>query len=205
MALTLPNTTIGFAEPVNSEPFMTQLFKNLFDGVTAGTALAGAVAIPDSSGNIQGLGIKYAAAVGIGSTKTLAAANLGLIAFDTATGSVATLPAASGSGLWYTFYVKTLATSNSHIVYTSSANGVGGTANNFIGLIQGTRTDSGNAPLSFAAAANSNTITLNRTTTGSVNVGEYFTVIDVAANTWLIKESQLSATGGAFATPFSHT
>jgi hypothetical protein len=77
-----------------------------------------------------------------------------------------------------------------------------------IGIINGSRVDSGNAVLGFAAAnsgtvaTNSDTITLNRTTTGSVSVGEWIDVEDVAANTWSVN-GMLSATGAAFATPFT--
>jgi len=140
-----------------------------------------------------------------GSTLAVTSAMNGkVINLDTATGTVVTLPAATGSGLSVTFLVTVLATSNSHIIYTSSANGVGGTANNMIGLAFGARIDSGNAVLGFACQSTTNTITLNRTTTGSVSKGEYITVKDVAANTWRV-EAFLTATGAAFATPFSHT
>jgi len=118
-------------------------------------------------------------------------------------GSVVTLPAATGSGDRYNFMVSVLATSNSHIVQVANANDF------MVGGIQGARTDSGNAVLGFYAAnsgtvaTNSDTITLNRTTTGSVNVGEQFSLIDVSANTWQVTDALLSATGAAFASPFS--
>lgn len=133
---------------------------------------------------------------------TQAAHNGKTIKLDTATGTIATLPAATGSGARYKFLVTTLATSNSHVVQV---------ANNtdfIVGLISGARVDSTNALLAFAAAnsgtvaTNSDTITLNRTTTGSVTLGEYVELQDVAANTWQVT-GFLSATGAAFATPFS--
>lgn len=138
-----------------------------------------------------------------GSTLTLDAThNRKIIKFDTLTGSVVTLPAASGSGLRYKFLVSVLATSNSHIVKVANA------ADFMVGIIMGTRVDLGNAVLGFAAAnsgtvaTNSDTITLNRTTTGSVSVGEWLELEDIAANTWSVM-GMLSATGAAFATPFS--
>lgn len=205
MSLTIGSTTFNFDNPVGYEQKLQQLFSALFDGVTAGTGSASKAAIADSNGNIRGLGVLDAAAVAAGATKTLTAANAGnIIAWDTLGGSVVTLPAATGSGVWFMLYVKTLATSNSHILYCSDANGGAGT-NNFIGIIQGVRTDSGNALGAFAAASNSNTITLNRTNTVSVNKGEFVVVRDVASTLWLVERSMLSATGGAFATPFSHT
>lgn len=138
-----------------------------------------------------------------GSTLTLTAASAGkLIKLDTLTGSVVTLPAASGSGVRYRFLVSVLATSNSHKIQVANASDF------MVGMAFGTRVDSGNATLGFAAAnsgtvaTNSDTITLNRTTTGSVTVGEWLMVEDVAANTWKV-EAFLSATGAAFATPFT--
>ncbi len=141
--------------------------------------------------------------IGIGAAKTLSVLDSGRVfAFDTLAGSVATLPAATGSGAKYGFFVKALATSNSHKIQ------VGNASDFMVGIISGVRVDTGNAVLAFAAAnsgtvaTNSDTITLNRTTTGSVTVGEWIEVEDVAANTWAVS-GMLSATGAAFATPFS--
>src|ERR1700722_8577564 len=90
--------------------------------------------------------------IAAGATKALAAADSGkTIALDTAAGSVVTLPTATGSGNRFKFFVKTLATSNSHIIYCHDANGGAG-ADNFIGLLPGARVDSTNALLAFAAA-----------------------------------------------------
>jgi len=193
MSLTLPYDLSGNDLIVNSLSTGSATPGGVGTQITATAAQLNAVANDGS---------RFVAA---GSTKTLSSANnKQVIALDTATGSVVTLPAASGSGLQFTFYVKTLATSNSHIVYTASANGVGG-SDVFEGIIPGTRVDSGNAVLGFAAQSTSNTITLNRSTTGSVTKGETFTVQDVATNVWLVKDAFLSSTGAAFATPFSHT
>jgi hypothetical protein len=141
--------------------------------------------------------------IAAGAAKTLTKDNNGqTIELDTLAGSVVTLPAATGSGLKYRFLVTVLATSVSHKIQVASA------ADFFVGLILGSRVDSGNAVLGFAAAnsgtvgTNSDTITLNRSTTGSVSVGEWIEVEDVAAATWAVT-GVLSATGAAFATPFS--
>ncbi len=133
---------------------------------------------------------------------TVAAHNGKTIKLDTAAGTIATLPAATGSGARFKFLVTTLATSNSHVIQVAN------NADFIVGLISGARVDSTNALLAFAAAnsgtvaTNSDTITLNRTTTGSVTLGEYVEMQDVAANTWQVT-GFLSATGAAFATPFS--
>lgn len=138
-------------------------------------------------------------AVAVGAALTVPTGKIfGVYQLDTLAGSIATLPAATGSTMRALFYVKTLATSVSHKIITSPLTDV------FVGLIMGARIDSGNAVLGFAAASTDNTITLNRTTTGSVKLGEWVEVIDAASGIWLVR-GMLSATGAAFATPFSHT
>ena len=135
--------------------------------------------------------------VGAGATKTLTAANNNqTVKLDTLAGSVVTLPAATGSGFRVRFLVTVLATSNSHVISAAGADVM-------IGAISGARIDVGNAVLGFAAQSTSNTITLNRTTTGSVSLGEYVEVEDVAAGIWETS-GFLTATGAAFATPYSH-
>lgn len=139
------------------------------------------------------------APVAAGSTLTLTQTTHSgrIINLDTAAGSVVTLPTPTGSGAVYTFVVSVLATTNSHIVKVPSS------AETIMGLISGTRVDSGNAVLGFAAQATSDTITLNRTTTGSVTVGEWFQLIDYSSTVFWLRAGLLSATGAAFATPFS--
>jgi hypothetical protein len=135
--------------------------------------------------------------VAAGATKALTPANNNqTVKLDTAAGSAVTLPAATGSGCRFKFLVTLLATSAAHIISAAGADVM-------IGAISGARIDSGNAVLGFAAQSTSNTITLNRTTTGSVSLGEYVEVEDVAAGIWEVT-GFLTATGAAFATPFSH-
>lgn len=133
-----------------------------------------------------------------GSTRTLTSEDSGkLIALDTLAGSVVTLPAATGSGATYRFYVSVLATSNSHIVKVANS------SDTMIGGVVIADTDTAGAASSFMAASTSDTITLNRSTTGSVSLGEYIEVEDVVANKWLVS-ARLSGTG-VVATPFSAT
>lgn len=132
-----------------------------------------------------------------GSTLVLTAANNNqVVKLDTAGGTAVTLPAATGSGFRCRFLVTALATSGAHVISAAGADVM-------IGAISGARIDSGNAVLGFAAQSTSNTITLNRTTTGSVSKGEYVEVEDVAAGIWETS-GFLTATGAAFATPYSH-
>lgn len=133
-----------------------------------------------------------------GATKTLTVANdKQTIKLDTAGGTVVTLPAATGSGVRFKFLVTVLATSASHIVKVANA------SDTMIGVVVIEDTDTANATLSFAAGATADTITLNRSTTGSVSLGEWFDVEDVATNLWAVS-GVLTATGNP-ATPFSAT
>ncbi len=139
--------------------------------------------------------------IAAGAAKTLVESDTrAVVKLDTAANSAITLPAATGTGKKFLFYVSALSTGTGHTIVTSP------TTDTFIGVILGARTDAGNAVLGFAGVtggSNSNKITLNTTTTGSVNVGEWIQVEDVASGIWRVS-GVLSATGAAFATPFSH-
>jgi len=116
------------------------------------------------------------------------------INLDTATGSVATLPLATGSGAKYKFRVSALATSNSHIVKCI-------TGDKFEGFVFTMSDDPVTVKGFFAVAGTSATITLNRTTTGSVTIGEEITVEDVGANRYHVYG--FTSSTGTEATPFS--
>lgn len=117
--------------------------------------------------------------------------------FDLATGVTVTLPKATGSGAVYSFMVKTLATSNSHIVK------VGNTTDVMAGSIAISDTDTAGTVTAFSTAAASDTITLNRSTTGSVTKGEWIELVDIESGVWAV--SGLLSCTGAGATPFSAT
>lgn len=152
----------------------------------------------DVTATLAALGNNAARYVAAGATKTLTAANdRQTIKLDTAGGSVVTLPAATGSGVRFKFLVTALATSASHIVKVANA------SDTMIGTLVLEDTDSSNVVVAFAAGSTADTITLNRSTTGSVSLGEAFEVEDVAANLWAVN-GVLTATG-APATPFSAT
>jgi len=118
-----------------------------------------------------------------------------IICLDTAGGSICTLPAATASGAKFRFVVKALATSNNHIVKVANAND---TIDGTVIIID---SDSAGTVTGFVTAAASDTITLNRSTTGSVTIGEWLELIDVAANQWTLT-GVLTNTGNG-ATPFS--
>lgn len=133
-----------------------------------------------------------------GATLTLTTADFGkIVKLDTAAGSVVTLPAATGSGGNFTFVVSALATSNSHIVKVANA------TDTMQGIIFSRDDTSDNAVAFAATAGTSDTITLNRTTTGSVVIGETITVQDFASGIWQVLG--FITNSGTPATPFSAT
>lgn len=140
--------------------------------------------------------------VAAGSTLTLTSAQHAgrTVNLDTATGSVVTLPASSGSGDIYRFVVSVLATSNSHIVKVANASDI------ILGAATLADTDGTSTIQTFIANGSTHdTITLNRSTTGSVTIGENFTIVDYATNKWLIDGHAVFSNTGTSATPFSAT
>lgn len=121
------------------------------------------------------------------------------ILLDTAAGSIVTLPAASGSGARFRFLVSVIATTNSHIVKVANA------SDTMTGMLLAVSDDAGFPVKGYTAdaTAGADTITLNRTTTGSTVKGEWIEVEDYAANKWAVKGT-VAATGTE-ATPFSAT
>ena len=120
-----------------------------------------------------------------------------IILLDTAAGSTCTLPASTGSGAIFRFVVSVLATTNNHIVKVANASDI------IQGVLSTVDTDTAGTITGWATAGTSDTITLNRSTTGSAMRGEWIEVIDVATNLWLVR-GQVANTG-AGATPFSAT
>lgn len=117
--------------------------------------------------------------------------------FNKVAGIVVTMPKATGSGLRYRFRVRTLATSNSYIVK------VGNTTDIIQGSISISDTDTAGTTTAFSAAADSDTITLNRSTTGSVTIGEWIELEDIASGIYAVHGLLSNTASGA--TPFSAT
>ena len=116
------------------------------------------------------------------------------IQLDTLTGTTVTLPAATGSGVRFNFCTSVIATSNSHVVKVGNATDVMSGSLNVVDNADGTVTP-------FGTVAASDTITLNRTTTGSVKIGELFWLKDVKAGYWSVNGMVIAT--GSEATPFS--
>ena len=117
------------------------------------------------------------------------------VLLDRAAGIAVTLPAATGSGNSYKFFVATTITSNSTTIKVADATdimaGVAIVAN-----------DSDASASIFETAADSDTITFNGSTTGGIK-GATVELQDVASNLWSVRV--IGAATGTEATPFSAT
>ena len=135
----------------------------------------------------------------IGSTKTVTveehAGRIGLL--DTASGSVVTLPAATGSGAEFDFVISVVATTNSHIIKVAN------TVDSMQGILVGVGAAATDLVGYSAVAGTDDTVTLNRTTTGSTVKGERIKVKDIAAGIWQV--DGVFKSSGTQATPFSAT
>lgn len=166
-------------------------------GVTtlAAPAVAGTTTItmPGVSGTLKNI---TTAPVAVGASLSVTSAMSGAtILLNTAAGSVATLPAATGSGATYRFIVTTTVTSNSHkILAASSSDYMNGIAIGF----------TGSTAKVFASAAATNH-SLQMPAAGSTPsggyIGDYFEIVDVAANLWNV--SSMYQAGTTPTTPFS--
>lgn len=101
------------------------------------------------------------------------------------------LPAATGKGGMYRFFIGITATGNKVIRCAGATDTMQGQANM-----------AGGTPGSFATASNTNTITLNGTTTGGV-FGTMVELYDIAPGTWSVQVSGVGT--GVQVTPFSNT
>lgn len=118
------------------------------------------------------------------------------IQFDQLAGSVCTLPAASGSGARFRFATFVLATSNSHVIKVANATDI------LVGTITVTNV-ADDTNTTFSTTSTSDTITLNRTDTGSQRIGEMIELEDIKTGFWAVRGNTFGT--GAEATPFSAT
>lgn len=116
-----------------------------------------------------------------------------LIICDRASGITATLPAASGTGNIYRFFVKTTITSGALAIQVANSSDV------MQGLAQVAQ-DAGDTTVTFETTSTSDTISMNGTTTGGIR-GDFIELEDAQTNLWRVN-ARLSATGTE-ATPFS--
>lgn len=131
--------------------------------------------------------------VAAGSTLALTASDAGAtILLNTATGSVVTLPAATGSGQRFTFVVTTAVTSGDHKILAHSTSD----------FIQGNvfTQDSATVTGYSSNGTADHSLALNGSTTGGL-VGDQIELVDVAAN--LFQARGITQSTGVAATPFS--
>jgi len=122
------------------------------------------------------------------------AANAGrTMVLDIASGATVTLPAAGGTGNIYKFFVATTVTSNDYIIQVANSSdtmsGMAIVAN-----------DGGDTASIFETAADTDTITMDGTTTGGI-LGAQVEIQDVASNKFSV--TVRTAATGTEATPFS--
>jgi hypothetical protein len=170
-----------------------------FSGIDAAALSVGGVSVDATAAEINRVADISARVVAAGATLSATAALHGerTVLLDTAAGSVVTLPAASGSGVRFRFLVSVIATSNSHKIQVANA------SDTMTGMVMAVSDDAGFPVKGYTAdaTAGADTITLNRSTTGSTVKGEWVEVEDYAANKWAVK-GMIAATGTE-ATPFS--
>lgn len=120
------------------------------------------------------------------------------IAWDTAAGSIVTLPAATGTGMKFRFIVTVLATSNGHEVKTVGTD-------EFVGSILNIDVDTSDATIAFAAQAadDFDRCLLNRTTSGLATPGDWVEVEDIVTGSWMISGTVVAT--GTVITPFIST
>lgn len=115
------------------------------------------------------------------------------VTVNRAAGTTFTLPASSGDGSEFDIFVGTTITSNSLIVQVANATDI------MSGLaIQAA--DGGSTSNAWETAADSDTITMNGTTTGGIK-GDRIRLKDVSSGTWSV--TVIGAATGTEATPFS--
>lgn len=136
-----------------------------------------------------------------GATHTPAQKDSGLnLGYSALAGITVTLPAATGSGNTYR-YVRTVAATSVGDVFKVANN-----ADYMRGNVSEVAKDDG--LLSFWGTLNtgtvsteSDTVTMNLTTTGLCDIGDYIEFTDIVAHVWWV--SGINTANGAEATPFS--
>lgn len=149
------------------------------------TSTAGFISGPDSLVSVTGATATVTATAHSGRTVLL----------DRAAGQALTLPAATGTGNSYKFFVKTTITSNTTTIKVADATDV-------MAGVAIVANDTDASASIFETAADSDTITFNGGTTGGI-LGATVELQDVATNLWSVRV--IGAATGSEATPFSAT
>ena len=113
---------------------------------------------------------------------------------NAAAGAEVTLPPATGSGFRYTFIVGTTVTSNANVIQVANSDDI------MQGVVIGSAADTSDSVNGWEAASDSDTITMDGSTTGGI-VGDRVELVDVAENVWAVNGTIQQT--GTEATPFS--
>jgi hypothetical protein len=135
------------------------------------------------------------ALTGATATVTAAAHSGRTVLLDRAAGQALTLPAATGTGNSYKFFVLTTITSNTTTIKVADATDV-------MAGVAIVANDADASASIFETAADSDTITFDGSTTGGIR-GATVELQDVATNLWSVQV--VGAATGSEATPFSAT
>lgn len=163
----------------------------------AGTAVAATADEINAAADLSAM----AAVAANGDTLTVTAAlHAGrVVQFGKTTGTVATLPAATGTGHKYTFVVGITATSNANIIKVANATDV------MVGSVALQQdTDAAGTLKMWLAGATDDTISLAGAATTGGTKGARIELVDYAAGFWSAQVF-IASSGGAEATPFSAT
>lgn len=191
----------GATDPATAATANTMVISGGATAVISATAINGTpvVTIPGSltvTGSLTHAGGSVQAPVAVGATLAVTAAMAGsTLLLDTAAGSVATLPAATGSGATYTFVVKTTASSNAHKILAASVS-------DFMnGIVTGENANTAKCFASAAATNHSLQMPFAGTQPSGGFIGDWFTLTDIAANLWTVRGMYQAGTTPT--TPFS--
>jgi predicted RecA/RadA family phage recombinase len=169
----------------------------IYIGVCTAAVASGA---GDTTGNVRLNGLTPALNNGVvnvtAATLTVTAAKHAgkVVTLNKADGIAVTLPAASGTGNTYKFFVGTTVSSVGTTIKVVGNDTMVGSAIN--------AADGGATAAMFEASGTDDTITMDGSTTGGIK-GDFVELIDVAADLWSVRVTG-SATGSE-ATPFSAT
>lgn len=108
-----------------------------------------------------------------------------------------TLPAATGTGNIYRFVVSVVNTSN-YVIKVADATDI-----MYGNIVANSTGDTPDLAQPWPTAADSDTITLNGTTTGGVAIGDWIELQDILTNAWAVRG--VVTASGTEATPFSAT
>ena len=170
--------------------FMTDNYNQLIE-------LIAAQAVAQTGGSLNNPVITGPAPIAVGASLTITAANSGYtFLLNNAAGSVATLPAATGTGNKYRFVVTTTTTSGAHKILAASVS-------DFINGNATGHTAAGAALAFSAAAATAHSIQMpfaGSQPSGGF-IGDEFEFIDAATNLWQVRGVYQAGTTAT--TPFS--